>query len=126
MENKFLQPIGKMTKKSLKNGEFYNLKISIPFMLETEFYVSENGNKNSENSPDFLVFFATNKFGAIWQKVSKKGKKYLYGKIELTKVSSFFPRDLEFSGFLIENQENDYLILAQDEQSSEIVSEHND
>lgn len=126
MENKYLQPIGKMTKKNSKNGDFYNLKISIPFMVETEFYVISNNDKKTNNSPDFLVFYATNKFGAIWQKVSKKGKKYLYGKIELTKVSAFFPRDLEFSGFLIENSENDWLVLAQDEQSDEIISEQND
>lgn len=125
MEKNFLQPIGKMQKKTNKGSDFYNLKISIPFVLETEFYVIKNDGKNSDEKPDYLIFYATNRFGAIWEKVSKKGKKYLYGKIPL-KSTGFFYTDLEFSGFLLENSENDWIILAQNDQNEEIVPEHND
>lgn len=116
MEKQYLQPIGKMVSKTTKEKTFYNLKISIPFMIETEFYVIKNENRDSDQKPDFLIFYSTNRFGAIWEKTSKKGKKYLYGKIGLI-GSAMFYKDLEFSGFLVEGSENEWIILAQNEES---------
>ncbi|MDI7213245.1 DUF736 family protein [Leptospira santarosai] len=74
--------LGFMKEKATREGKkFYNLEINLPFCPKMEFYVSKNDLKNSpeakDSAPDFLVSYAQNQVGAIWQKTSKSGSEYL-------------------------------------------------
>ncbi|EMI68915.1 DUF736 family protein [Leptospira noguchii] len=74
--------VGSMIEKSTQKGKkFYNLEINLPFCPKMEFYVSKNDLKNSpeakDSAPDFLVSYAQNQVGAIWQKTSRSGSEYL-------------------------------------------------
>lgn len=74
--------VGNLEPKTSKEGKpYFNLVMNIPFIKEQNFYVAANGNKTTENSPDFNIFLSGNKCGAIWKKKSNKGEDYLSGSI---------------------------------------------
>ncbi|EMJ96725.1 DUF736 family protein [Leptospira alstonii] len=75
-----MSKLGYMEEKVDKNNKpFFNLEINLPFCIKQEFYVSENSQKNSPDSkssaPDYLVYYATHRVGAIWKKISQNGSK---------------------------------------------------
>ncbi|TGK25389.1 DUF736 family protein [Leptospira stimsonii] len=70
--------LGFMQAKSDKQiGDFFNLEINLPFSPKMEFFVQENAKKNSpeanDNAPDYLVYYAKNRVGAVWKRTSKNG-----------------------------------------------------
>ncbi|EQA71702.1 DUF736 family protein [Leptospira noguchii] len=72
--------LGFMQAKLDKEGnEFFNLEINLPFSPKMEFFVGKNAKKNSpeanDNAPDYLVYYAKNRVGAVWKKTSKNGSK---------------------------------------------------
>lgn len=64
-----------------KNGK---ILIAIPFWNKADFFVSHNSEKKSDSSPDFFIWNAKIKIGALWKKTyNKEGqdKKYFSGNL---------------------------------------------
>ncbi|UMQ52611.1 DUF736 family protein (plasmid) [Leptospira interrogans] len=75
-----MSTLGFMQAKSDKEiGDFFNLEINLPFSPKMEFFVRENAKKSApeanNSSPDYLVYYAKNRVGAVWKKTSKNGSK---------------------------------------------------
>jgi uncharacterized protein (DUF736 family) len=67
--------------KSTRNGK---ILIVIPFWNKVDFFVSSNGEKKSDSSPDFFIWNQKIKIGALWKKKYEKDgieKNYFSGNI---------------------------------------------
>ncbi len=58
------------TQKNDKGEEkgFLNMTINLPFYPKSEFFCVENKEKETDKSPDYLVFFQKNRVGSILNK----------------------------------------------------------
>lgn len=67
--------------KKTKNGK---IVVAIPFWNKADFFVSYNIEKKSDSSPDFFIWNAKIKIGALWKKTYTKDgqdKKYFSGNL---------------------------------------------
>ncbi|EKT85146.1 DUF736 family protein [Leptospira santarosai] len=113
--------------KTDKNGKrFFDLEINLPFCVKMKFFVTENGQKHSpdgkHSSPDFYVYYATNRVGAIWKKISKNSQEFLSAEI----VAPSFPDGkLKFALFLNKEDQDTYnvIVSTQRERGDEVTEE---
>lgn len=79
-----LTHIGTFEKKKTKDGEgeYHQLKISLPFAVRGTFLVKRVEEKKKEKSPDFRIYHNGLEVGAIWNQLSQDGNtKYKSGRM---------------------------------------------
>lgn len=73
--------IGKLEKKSNKNGEYFNLELRIPFLPATDLY-GKLAEQKSGNSPFLQFYWKGYQCGAAWKKQTDDGRDYLSVQVE--------------------------------------------